>query len=242
MNLSKLKYYVPGLLTVLMCPCGESGVYSINIQTAQGIHRFVEQSIPPGTSVLNISHGGVLDPYTSKIKWGPLDPVNPLSLTFTLAGEPMEESLPHSAFPNVILSTESMLFEQDSDGDGVTDRWERLLGSPADHASLEWDTDGDGLTDLEEIQASTDPSDAQSLIAIKSFQVDESGLFRLTVALPENKTAIIETTHDLSEPVHWKQQNGVWSKSPDASSSIFTFESSSWLGLEFIRARITLAP
>lgn len=224
-----------------MCPYVESGVYTIDIQTAQGAHRFVEQSVPPGTTVIDISHGGMLDPYTSKIKWGPLDPVNPLSLTFTLAGEPTEENLPHSAFPNGVLATESMLFEQDSDGDGVTDRWERLLGSPADHASLEWDTDGDGLTDLEEIQASTDPSDAQSLIAIKSFQVDESGLFRLTVALPETMTVIIETTHDLSEPVQWKQQNGIWSRSPDGSSNTFTFESDSWSGLEFIRARIPFA-
>lgn len=242
MNLSKLKYYIPGLLTVLMCPCVESGVYSINIQTAQGIHRFVEQSIPTGTRVINISHGGVLDPYTSKIKWGPLDPSNPLSLSFTLAAETTEQNLPHTAFPIEILSTESVLFEKDSDGDGVTDRWEHLLGSPTDQAIPGWDTDGDGLTDLEEILASTDPNDAQSLIAIKTFRVDESGLVQLTISLPENKTAIIETTHDLLEPVHWKQQSGIWSKSPDASSSIFTFEPSSWLGLEFIRARITLAP
>jgi len=166
----------------------------------------------------------------------------PLSLSFTLAAETTEQNMPHTAFPIEILSTESVLFEKDSDGDGVTDRWEHLLGSPTDQAIPGWDTDGDGLTDLEEILASTDPNDAQSLIAIKTFRVDESGLVQLTISLPENKTAMIETTHDLSEPVHWKQQSGIWSKSPDASSSIFTFEPSSWLGLEFIRARITLAP
>ncbi len=236
----KLIYSSLGLLLGALLPIAKAGVYSIHLQPSQGPRRFVEQSIPSGVVVTSISHGGTLDAHAEKIKWGPLDPIHPSTLTFTLLGEPADQSLPHQAFPSASLNSDHVAFEKDSDGDGVVDRLEIALGTPVEQANHGLDTDGDGLSDLEEIMAATDPNNPESVIAIESFETEDGDLLKLSVRLPEGMLAIVETTHDLSEPTQWKAQSGVWNQLPDEGISEFTFESTSWTGLEFIRVRIAV--
>ncbi len=63
----------------------------------------------------------------------------------------------------------------DDDGDGLSNSWEKLLGTDPNLA----DTDGDGMSDHQEFLAGTDPLNADSVLAFRSIQ-DESGLSKQT--------------------------------------------------------------
>jgi hypothetical protein len=65
----------------------------------------------------------------------------------------------------------------DSDGDGLPDAWEQqYFGSPTG-ANPEEDSDGDGATNREEFLAGTNPRDPQSRFAVVNISIAPAGVF-----------------------------------------------------------------
>jgi hypothetical protein len=73
--------------------------------------------------------------------------------------------------PDSSLNFTRMLGVMDSDGDGLSDEYERLIGIDP----LKQDTDGDGMNDRDELFAGTNPKDASSMFKITGVETSLLG-------------------------------------------------------------------
>lgn len=88
--------------------------------------------------------------------------------------------------------------DQDSDGDGLTDRFELTHGLDSDNPNdAALDADGDGSSNIKEFQAGTDPNDPQSRLAITQVIASGPEIGLRWTAVP-GATYQIESTNDLS--------------------------------------------
>ncbi len=86
----------------------------------------------------------------------------------------------------------------DSDGDGIPDRWELLMGlDPFDPRDGLLDFDGDGERNLVEYRAGTNPNDSQSRFAILDIQLHPQGGVNVRWSSVANKSYTILRSTDL---------------------------------------------
>lgn len=91
----------------------------------------------------------------------------------------------------------------DSDGDGLPDAWERLLGlDVADPADASADQDHDGSTNLEEFSAGTSGGDPRDAFSIYSAEL-RNGQFVLRVFVVPGQSYIVERASSLG--ANWSQ-------------------------------------
>src|SRR5205085_9454770 len=97
----------------------------------------------------------------------------------------------------------------DSDGDGMSDDFERFYGlNPNDPRDASVDSDGDGLTNLQEFKAGTNPLDPTSGFAITAVaKTGNDFVVTFGVALPA-KTYRLERKDALTATM-WGSINGV---------------------------------
>lgn len=90
--------------------------------------------------------------------------------------------------------------DPDSDGDGIPDLLEHLLGTNL----LNVDTDGDGFSDLEEILAGTNP------LLSGSYPGRDPSILLINESLQEGETPWILHTNFLNANGEWSGQTGSW--------------------------------
>jgi hypothetical protein len=102
----------------------------------------------------------------------------------------------------------NLLGGPDSDGDGMSDDFERFYGfNPNDPGDANIDSDGDGLTNLQEFQAGTNPHDPSSRVAITSITRNgNAATIVFNIAVP-GKTYRLERATSLTPPVSWTALN-----------------------------------
>ena len=94
----------------------------------------------------------------------------------------------------------------DSDADGLPDAWERLYFTDLSHSANE-DADQDGLSNLAELEAGTNPADADSVLRITGLAPQLGGGLRLSWAAVSGKTYRVQYADDLADPA-WKEIPG----------------------------------
>jgi hypothetical protein len=71
--------------------------------------------------------------------------------------------------------TDTIQMGADTDGDGITDAWEREKFGSLMVANAMSDRDGDGFKDISEYLADTNPNDSNSFLSITSYTIATSG-------------------------------------------------------------------
>ena len=91
------------------------------------------------------------------------------------------------------------LIEVDSDGDGIPDWYENLMGfNPNDPSDANADFDGDGMSNLAEYLSSTNPKDAKDVLRVTSAALNPSG-FVISFPVVGNRTYRIEYKNSLDD-------------------------------------------
>jgi len=92
--------------------------------------------------------------------------------------------------------TTNELFPVDDDGDGLSESWERSIGTDA----LSPDTDDDGVNDGDEILAGTNPLDGADVLQMVELQPQAGGLMKvLWDSVPGKSYQLQYTTGSLAE-------------------------------------------
>jgi hypothetical protein len=91
------------------------------------------------------------------------------------------------------------LIEVDSDGDGIPDWYENLMGfNPNDPSDANADFDGDGMSNLAEYLSSTNPKDAKDVLHVTSAALNASG-FVISFPVVGNRTYRVEYKNSLDD-------------------------------------------
>ena len=97
-----------------------------------------------------------------------------------------------------VAQTSIPLDPDDDDDDGLSNSWERSLGTDPYNA----DTDGDGLSDYDEFVAGTDPLDAASYLSVLNMSPHPEGHIEVTWASVESRAYRLQaTTNGLADHV-----------------------------------------
>jgi len=95
----------------------------------------------------------------------------------------------------------SRLISVDTDGDGLPDAYETLVGLDPDISNLDQDSDGDGLSDVDEYRLGTDPKDPTSFfVTTASLDNPDTGMLVLTWPSVSGESYQIEYSADLMTP------------------------------------------
>jgi hypothetical protein len=95
------------------------------------------------------------------------------------------------------LFTDHLLYP-DSDGDGMSDTWEREHFSALNVAGPNTDTDGDGQTDAVEFNNGSDPEDRDSVLTITGLNVDVTEVYITVENMSRNRLYTLESSDDLT--------------------------------------------
>ncbi len=98
-----------------------------------------------------------------------------------------------SQYPNLELDVQLVRPEFDSDADGLPDDWENHWFGTLLHSGSE-DSDADGVSNLEEWSAGTAPDDANSLLRILKFQLDNEAVAVESTVAPGRGTTLESAT------------------------------------------------
>lgn len=135
------------------------------------------------------------------------------------------------------------LAKSDSDGDGISDAWEKLHAGGFNLMNATTDSDGDGISDYQEYLADTDPFSATSRLAsnIPSSIVDEEQsppMLTLFLTWPSSTGRLytIQTTTDFTD---W-QDSGYGVISPDSGAQTMRVVQSPATGQRFYRIQSLL--
>lgn len=92
----------------------------------------------------------------------------------------------------------------DTDGDGMTDAWERAHGLDPTVNDADQDKDGDGQSNLAEYHANTDPDDDQSQVQLQ-VQMLAGGEVKLTFKQGYGRQYVLQATNNLTStaPGNW---------------------------------------
>jgi len=121
--------------------------------------------------------------------------------------------------PSSDLAAASIAAPTDSDGDGISDAWERLQFGNLTSAHSATDADRDGATDLGEYLAGTEPDDSDSRLRIVSNSFDTANRTAfLTFTTAPNRLYLIQQGNDLQES--WTDSGlGLIAPDPGAKTS-----------------------
>lgn len=133
-------------------------------------------------------------------------PINYDRSTITLDGQPVYLKLPlqstlsmsgtsRGRFEQVdlVLSRD----EQDSDGDGLPDWWERIYFGSISSANPNADLDHDGESNLAEYKAGTDPNDPTSRFAFINVRPDVAGGISVEWSSSSNRVYLLQRSSNL---------------------------------------------
>lgn len=175
-------------------------VYLVPLEADGTGSAFVELDLPQDAVVSEVSDGGIFDPVLNRIKWGPLES-GFTTLSFLLQTN-LNTGLVMTLAQGGSVSSTSLPSGKDSDGDGLPDFYEQLMGLDPNSADADEDSDGDGFTNMEEYLFGTDPDDGSSTFRPGvSFRAD---LGILAIELPQdtpNRTFHLEFSPSLSNSV-----------------------------------------
>jgi len=144
--------------------------------------------------------------------------------------------------PSSDLAAASIATPADTDGDGISDVWEKSKFGNLTSAGAATDADRDGATDRGEYLAGTEPADSTSRLRIVSHSFDTANRTAfLTFTTAPNRRYLIEQDNDLREP--WTDSGlGLIAPDPgDKTSRTFVHPTSSKLFLR-VQARKPLNP
>ena len=200
---------------------------------------FVEQDVPADTVVEGVSDGGVWDPATRRLKWGPLDALQGRTLTFSASGAPADAITATRSYPPTATVASEVTFRQDTDGDGLPDVDEVAAGLDPAVADATVDVDGDGLSAAAEARLGTDPLDGNSGPQILSVEVAPDGSLLFRVREAQADRTVLEGTPFLSELNNWSPLPGIWEASAEAGVSVYRVaEGQTPQGALFVRLRL----
>lgn len=105
--------------------------------------------------------------------------------------------------PGIISSNALLTVLGDADGDKAADAWETQFGFNPNLASDgALDSDGDGMANADEFRAGTDPTDAQSYLAVDTLSVGSPAT--LSFFAISNRTYVVEFNDEL-DPGTWER-------------------------------------
>ncbi|HEY6168936.1 MAG TPA: thrombospondin type 3 repeat-containing protein [Verrucomicrobiae bacterium] len=115
------------------------------------------------------------------------------------------------------VQTDTISFT-DSDGDGISDNWERLHFPNLTTATASTDSDGDGQTDKQEYFADTDPLNAQDFLRITNVTLNVAGNLT-TISWPSKETRCYQVLERTDLLTGSYTNSGLGLFTPDAGSS-----------------------
>jgi hypothetical protein len=119
---------------------------------------------------------------------------------------------------NLSTATTTQLAILDTDGDGISDAWEREAAGNLTTLAANRDTDGDGVSDLDEFTADTDPGNGGDYLKIISFVKQQpAGTCHVTFTCLPTRFYRVETTLALAPP--WVDAGLGWFQGSDTGST-----------------------
>jgi hypothetical protein len=121
------------------------------------------------------------------------------------------------------VQTDTIVAGVDSDGDGITDAWERTYTNTLTAFTASTDTDGDGMTDKQEYLAGTNPLDGNDKLRMLSITHGIGGPIRvdLTWAAKPTRYYILERRAAWRDTSPWEQRTTGSENVPGLNSAGF---------------------
>lgn len=156
------------------------GIVLVLRETAPDSGRF-EASAGGGTA-LGFTFGAS-DPASRRLQAGEGD-------TITVTYE--------DALPEGVRTATAQFMQEDGDGDGISDRWERLHFGGTGVAGVDTDFDGDGMRDRDEYYGGYDPCDSESVFVMAAPEFPGDGTVRIRWRSVTGTLYIVEKATSLS--------------------------------------------